>query len=117
MSNYKTTNKDMAMPSASTIRASDSSGNVTTSVKVIFYSTYGHVYEMAREVAEGASEVPEAKVDLLQVPELMPEETLQEIGAKEAREAFSDVPEAPVRGRCHPARYADPFRQHDRSDA
>jgi NAD(P)H dehydrogenase (quinone) len=49
---------------------------------------------MAREVAEGASEVPGAKVDLLQVPELMPEETLQEIGAKEAREAFSEVPEA-----------------------
>lgn len=84
----------MTMPSTSTRGASDSNGNVTTNVKVIFYSTYGHVYEMAREVAEGASKVPGAEVELLQVPELMPEETLEEIGAKAAREAFSEVPEA-----------------------
>ena len=65
-----------------------------TVVKVIFYSMYGHVHEMAREVAEGARQVPGTRVELLQVPELVPEETLEESGAKEARAAFGDVPVA-----------------------
>ncbi|MDP2498061.1 MAG: NAD(P)H:quinone oxidoreductase [Candidatus Palauibacterales bacterium] len=65
-----------------------------TVVKVVFYSMYGHVHEMAREVAEGARDVPGTRVELLQVPELVPEETLEESGAKEARAAFGDVPVA-----------------------
>lgn len=65
-----------------------------TVVKVIFYSMYGHVHEMAREVAEGARQVPGTRVEVLQVPELVPEETLEESGAKEARAAFGDVPVA-----------------------
>ena len=68
--------------------------DVETVVKVVFYSMYGHVHRMAREVADGAREVPGARVELLQVPELVPEETLEESGAKEAREAFADVPVA-----------------------
>ena len=70
------------------------SQDTETVVKVIFYSMYGHVHEMAREVAEGAREVPRTRVELLQVPELVPEETLEESGAKEARAAFGDVPVA-----------------------
>ncbi len=69
-------------------------GDVETVVKVVFYSMYGHVHRMARAVAEGARRVPGARVDLLQVPELVPEETLEESGAKEARQAFDEVPVA-----------------------
>lgn len=68
--------------------------SVETVVKVVFYSMYGHVHRMARAVAEGAREVPGTRVELLQVPELVPEETLEESGAKETREAFADVPVA-----------------------
>lgn len=68
--------------------------DAATVVKVIFYSMYGHVHEMAREVAEGARQVPGTRVEVLQVPELVPEETLEESGAKEARAAFGDVPVA-----------------------
>lgn len=70
------------------------SQDAETVVKVIFYSMYGHVHEMAREVAEGARQVAGTRVELLQVPELVPEETLEESGAKEARAAFGEVPVA-----------------------
>jgi NAD(P)H:quinone oxidoreductase type IV len=64
----------------------------TVKIQVIFYSTYGHVYRMAEQVAAGAREVEGAEVELLQVPELMNEETLARIGAQKAREAFAHVP-------------------------
>jgi NAD(P)H dehydrogenase (quinone) len=63
-----------------------------TSVYVLFYSMYGHVHSMAEAVAEGAREVEEAEVTLLQVPELMPEELLEKSGAKKARAAFAHIP-------------------------
>jgi NAD(P)H dehydrogenase (quinone) len=63
-------------------------------VKVIFYSMYGHVCSMAEAVAEGAREVPGAEVSLLQVPELMPDEALEQAGAKQARAAFAHIPVA-----------------------
>lgn len=63
-------------------------------VKVIFYSMYGHVYRMAEAVAEGARGVEGAQVELLQVPELVPDEALEKSGAKKAREAFAHVPVA-----------------------
>lgn len=63
-------------------------------VKVIFYSMYGHIYRMAEAVAAGAREVEGAGVELLQVPELVPEEVLEKSGAQTAREAFAHIPVA-----------------------
>lgn len=37
-------------------------------VQVVFYSMYGHVYEMAQEIVSGASGVAGTSVDLYQVP-------------------------------------------------
>lgn len=65
-------------------------------VQVVFYSMYGHIYRMAEAVAEGAREVAGAKVELLQVPELVPEDVLAKSGAKQAREAFGHIPIATV---------------------
>ena len=65
-------------------------------VKVVFYSMYGHIYKMAEAVAEGAREVAGATVELLQVPELVPEDILEQSGAKKAREAFAHIPIAKV---------------------
>ena len=61
-------------------------------IKVVFYSMYGHIYRMAEAVAEGAREVEGAEVELLQVPELVPDEVLEKSGARRAREAFAHVP-------------------------
>ncbi|MFH0824725.1 MAG: NAD(P)H:quinone oxidoreductase [Pseudomonadota bacterium] len=61
-------------------------------IQVIFYSMYGHIYEMAVAVADGAREIEGAEVTLYQVPELVPEEALERTGAKAARAAFAHVP-------------------------
>ncbi len=60
-------------------------------VKVIFYSMYGHIYRMAEAVAAGAREVDGAMVELLQVPELIPDDILEKSGAKKARQAFAHI--------------------------
>jgi len=61
-------------------------------VLVVFYSTYGHNYQMARSVAEGAREVEGVEVSLQRVAETLPEEVLEKMGAIEAQKAFSDIP-------------------------
>ena len=63
-------------------------------VQIVFYSMYGHVYQLAEAVAEGAREVPDTEVELYQVPELVPDEALEQSGAKAVREAFADIPVA-----------------------
>src|SRR2546430_146410 len=61
-------------------------------VQIIFYSTYGHVYRLAEAIAEGAREVPDTRVEVLQVPETLSNEILQKMGAVEAKKAFAQVP-------------------------
>lgn len=63
-------------------------------IKIVFYSMYGHIYQMAEAIAAGAREVDGAKVELLQVPELVPDAVLEKSGAKKAREAFAHIPVA-----------------------
>ena len=63
-------------------------------IQVVFYSTYGHVYQMAEAVAAGAKEVEGAEVSLLKVAELMPDDVLERIGAKAAQAQFAHVPVA-----------------------
>ena len=61
-------------------------------VLVMFYSTYGHVYKMAEAIAEGAGEVGGAEVELRRVPETLPEDVLEKMGAVEAQKAFAHIP-------------------------
>ncbi|HEX9392198.1 MAG TPA: NAD(P)H:quinone oxidoreductase [Usitatibacteraceae bacterium] len=67
---------------------------MATKIQVVFYSMYGHVYQMAEAVAAGAREVAGVEVTLLQVPEVMSDEALEKAGAKAARKAFAHVPVA-----------------------
>lgn len=59
---------------------------------VVFYSTHGHVYQMAEAIAQGARDVEGADVQLFQVAETLPEEVLEKMGAREARASFAHVP-------------------------
>lgn len=63
-------------------------------IQIVFYSMYGHVYQLAQAEAEGAREVEGAEVSIYQVPELVPEEVLEKSGAKSARQAFAHLPVA-----------------------
>lgn len=69
---------------------------MTTKIQVIFYSMYGHIYTMAEAIAEGARSVEKTEVELLQVPELIPEDVLEQYGAKAARASFAHIPTATV---------------------
>jgi NAD(P)H dehydrogenase (quinone) len=61
-------------------------------VLVVFYSTYGHIYKMADAIAAGAKSVAGAEVELRRVPETLPPDVLEKMGAVEAQKAFSHVP-------------------------
>ncbi|MDD2543160.1 MAG: NAD(P)H:quinone oxidoreductase [Candidatus Cloacimonetes bacterium] len=65
-------------------------------ILVLFYSAYGHIYQMAKAVVDGAKSVAGIEVDLKQVPETLSEDLLRKIGAYEARQAFKDIPVAEV---------------------
>lgn len=61
-------------------------------VLVVYYSMYGHVRRMADAIAEGAREVPGVEVTLRRVPETLPEQELQAMGASESQKSMADVP-------------------------
>ena len=52
-------------------------------MKVIipFYSLYGHIYKMAKAIAEGVEQVKGVKAELRRVPETLPDEVLEKMGA------------------------------------
>jgi NAD(P)H dehydrogenase (quinone) len=56
--------------------------NSVTKVLVLYYSSYGHVEQMAGAVAEGARSVPGTEVVLKRVPELVPEEVARKSGMR-----------------------------------
>jgi NAD(P)H dehydrogenase (quinone) len=66
-----------------------------TNVLVVYYSSYGHTFELAKAVAEGAARIPGTKVDLRRIPEL--EDARAAMSSQEsyveAQEAQADVPE------------------------
>ncbi len=61
-------------------------------IQIIFYSMYGHIWQLAQAIAEGADQVPDADVSIYQVPELVPEEALVRTGAKAIRDTFAHIP-------------------------
>ncbi len=65
-------------------------------ILVVFYSMYGHVYQMAEAVAQGVQENPGVQAELRQVPETLSEEVLQKMGAVQSRQSFGHVPLAEV---------------------
>lgn len=63
-----------------------------TKVLVLFYSTYGHIHQMADAIAAGAKEVPGVTVDIKRIPETLSEEVLTKQGALEVQKGMSNIP-------------------------
>ena len=61
-------------------------------VLIVYYSTYGHVHKMAEAVAEGVRQVDGAQAVLRRVPETLPNEVLEQMGAVEAQQTMAQVP-------------------------
>lgn len=53
-----------------------------TKILVLYYSSWGHVEQMAEAVAEGARKVPGTEVTIKRVPELVPEEVAKQFHYK-----------------------------------
>lgn len=61
-------------------------------ILIVFYSMYGHIFEMANAAVEGVNEEGGQAI-LKQVAELMPEEQWDE-SVRKAKEAMKDIPVA-----------------------
>ena len=70
-------------------------------VLVLCYSLYGHVYDLAQAVAQGAEEVEGAQVIIKRVPETLPREVIEQMGAQDFQEEFFELPV------CDPQELAD----------
>ena len=67
---------------------------MTTKIQIVFYSMYGHVYQLAEAEAAGAREVQGCEIELYQASELVPDTILEKSGAKSARRKFAHIPVA-----------------------
>lgn len=61
-------------------------------VLVVYYSMYGHVYKLAEAAAEGARSIVNVEALLRRVPETLPKDVLEKMGAIEAQKQQADVP-------------------------
>ena len=61
-------------------------------VFVVYYSMYGHIHHMAEAIADGVKSVAGAEAEMRRVPETLPQEVLEKMGAVEAQKAFEQVP-------------------------
>jgi NAD(P)H dehydrogenase (quinone) len=62
-------------------------------VLVVFYSMYGNVAKLAKAVAEGARQVENVEVSIMQVEEMVPKEIIEaNERMKRVREELSDIP-------------------------
>jgi len=61
-------------------------------VLIVYYSTYGHIHTMAEAIAEGVREIDGAEAVLRRVPETLPDDVLEKMGAVDAQKSLAHVP-------------------------
>lgn len=60
-------------------------------ILIVYYSMYGHIYRMAQAVREGAMKVEGVTAELRRVPETLPDDILEKMGAVESQKQQSHV--------------------------
>ncbi len=87
-----------------------------TKLLVLYYSSYGHMEQMAYAAAEGVREVAGAEATVKRVPELVPEDVARAAYFKLDQKApIATVQELGGVRRLHPRR-ADALRSHELAD-
>lgn len=61
-------------------------------ILVVYYSMYGHVFRMAKASAEGVRSVNRGEAELRRVPETLPPDVLEKMGAVESQKEQGHVP-------------------------
>ena len=59
---------------------------------LVYYSMYGHVLKLVEAAAEGARSVANVEAEICRVPETLPEDVLEKMGALEAQKQQADIP-------------------------
>lgn len=61
-------------------------------ILIVYYSMYGHTYQMAEAIAEGVREVPGCEAVIKRVPETLSDEVLGKMGALDAAKSMAQNP-------------------------
>jgi NAD(P)H dehydrogenase (quinone) len=61
-------------------------------VLVVYYSLYGHVYRLVEAAAKGVRSVPDVEAAVRRVPETLPPEVIEKLGATEAQKQQAHIP-------------------------
>lgn len=61
-------------------------------VLIVYYSMYGHIHKLAEAAAEGVRAVAGVEAQLCRVPETLPNDVLEKMGAIDAQKQQSHVP-------------------------
>jgi NAD(P)H dehydrogenase (quinone) len=61
-------------------------------VLIVYYSMYGHIYQLAQAVEKGVRQVNGIAVDLRRVPETLSDAVMEKMGAVEAQKLQAHVP-------------------------
>lgn len=61
-------------------------------VLIVYYSMYGHVYKLAEAAAQGVRSVVGAEAVLRRVPETLPQDVLEKMGALGAQKQQAHIP-------------------------
>lgn len=65
-------------------------------VLVVYYSLHGHTHGMAQAVADGVRSWPGATAEVKRVPETLPQQVIEKMGASESLAAQTEVPVAEI---------------------
>lgn len=65
-------------------------------ILIVYYSMYTHIHRMAEAVAGGVNDVPGCEAILKRVPETLPENVLEAMGALDAQKSMRHIPIATV---------------------
>jgi len=66
-------------------------------ILILIHTIYTHIYEMAKDVALGAKQVEGAEVIIKRVPETLPDEVLEKMGALGAQKIIKEIPLATLK--------------------
>jgi NAD(P)H dehydrogenase (quinone) len=59
---------------------------------VVYYSMYGHIFTLAKAIAEGAKQVQGCEVSIKKVPETLSKEILEKMGVTDSQKMMRDIP-------------------------
>jgi NAD(P)H dehydrogenase (quinone) len=90
--NYLIRHSGESLSPLASVFTTNSAEESAMKILVVYYSMYGHILKMAEAVAEGAAEVPGARVEIRRTPETLPDTVLEKMGALNSIKQQARIP-------------------------